>query len=620
MIQRSSTFPPVEIATPFVATELLPERLAASASEIAGGLCIHQIVEQCAEIYSARCAVSDEQETLTYQELNSQANQLAHYFQHLGLLPGQPIAIYMEQSVRAVIGMLAVLKFGSSYVPIDTRYPLPRIMTILEEAGTALVLTRQELGQGLKASPYPLVLLDEDQATIALESPENPQGEMSDHELAYIIFTSGTTGKPKGVEIEHSSLRNLVNWHQQTFQVTPADKATLFASISFDASVWELWPYLCTGASVHVIPTSVQDSLTQLQAWLIDQAITICFLPTPLAEQVVRLNWPASLALRTLLTGGDRLHVYPPASLPFALVNNYGPTENTVVATSGVVLPNAETSTLPSLGKPISNVEVYILDSDLQPVPAGETGELYIAGASLARGYRHQPQMTQERFLPHPFSTDPEARLYKTGDQAAWNADGTLTFLGRGDQQVKIRGFRIELGEIEARLTARGELRESAVVAIPLNPEENQLVAFFVPEEGKTVAITELQDYLKVALPDYMVPARFVQLEAMPLLASGKVDRQQLVTLLPPLTQPEQRILSTNPIEQQLVEIWRDLLPGLAFGLHDDFFKIGGHSLSVLQLILRIRNAFHISLTVRDLFQAPTLTQLASVIAQKQQS
>jgi amino acid adenylation domain-containing protein len=611
--------PLAETAPQSTDTRLLLEHVVDNVFDLPGDPCIHQIVELWASKQAESIAVVDEKESVAYRELNGQANQIAHYLRRLGSTPEQPVAIYMEQSVRAVICMLGVLKAGSAYVPIETRYPLSRVTTILEEAGISLVLTQKALSAGLRDTSYTLVTIDEDWQEIAQEPQENLELEVTDRELAYIIFTSGTTGKPKGVEIEYRGLRNLVGWHQQAFQLTTHDKATLFASISFDASVWELWPYLCSGASVYVIPASAQASLLQLQNWLTENAITICFLPTPLAEQMIKLDWPSSLALRTLLTGGDRLHIYPPASLPFTLVNNYGPTENTAIATSGTVFPDPEARELPSLGKPISNVEIYILNDQLLPVAPGERGEMYIAGVSLARGYHNQPQLTQERFLPHPFSADPEARLYRTGDQACWNADGTITFLGRNDQQVKIRGFRIELGEIEARLASWSGLRESCAIAIPISPQEKQLVTFFVSEDGTAIAVDDLRNHLKAALPDYMIPARFVQLEKMPLLTSGKVDRQQLAALALPQVEQQETILSTNPTEQHLVQIWGDLLPGYKFGLHDDFFQIGGHSLSALQLVMRIREVFRVSITVRDLFLAPTIAELAQTIEQKQQ-
>jgi len=579
---------------------------------------IHQIVEAYALLQPESIAVVDEKESLTYHELNCQANQVAHHLQHLGNMPQQPIGIYMDQSVRAVVGMLAVLKTGNAYVPIDTRYPLARLTAILEEAGISIVLTQATVRENLKATAYVSVDLDEDWSVIAQQPRENLNHDGNDRDLAYIIFTSGSTGKPKGVEIEHRSLRNLIGWHQQEFHITAQDRATLFASISFDASVWELWPYLCSGAHVYAVPAEVHGSLAHLQNWLIANEITICFLPTPLAEQVIKLEWPAATPLRTLLTGGDRLHSFPPPALPFTLINNYGPTENTVVATSCVVPPDPEAKQLPSIGKPITNVEIYILDDALQPVPTGTAGELYIAGASLARGYRHQPQLTKERFLPHPFSSDPDARLYKTGDLACRNADGTLTFLGRNDHQIKVRGFRIELAEVEAALAAHAAIQECCAISIPVTMEENQLIAFFVPKEQATISVDDLREYLNQTLPDYMIPARFIQMEALPLSASGKVDRQQLASMSALPKAPTETIIGTNETEQGLIEIWRDLLQGRQFGLDDDFFKIGGHSLSVLQLIVRVRKTFSVTLTVRDVFQNPTIVKLSTVIQKKQ--
>lgn len=592
------------------------------AHDLSNNLCIHQIVEKQARRSPQSIAVADEKEQLTYEQLDQQANQVAQYLRHLDGSLQQPIGIYIEQSVRAVVSMLGSLKAGSPYVPIDTRYPLSRVTTILDEAGIKLVLTSSALGASLQNSPYTLVSLDDDWQEIAQQSQEPPQIETDENDLAYIIFTSGSTGQPKGVEIEHHSLRNLVQWHEQAFQVTENDRATLFASIAFDASVWELWPYLCTGASVHVIPKDVQGSLAHLQSWLIDTEITINFLPTPLAEQIITLDWPTDIALRIMLTGGDRLHIYPPASLPFIFVNNYGPTENTVVATSGIVPSkrDSENQGLPSIGKPISNVDIFLLDEQLKQVVDGEVGEIYIAGASVARGYRHQPQLTEERFLSHLLSDNVEERLYKTGDLAQWSKDGSLLFLGRNDQQVKIRGFRIEVAEIQARLGSHADIRDNGVIMIPDTAGQNQLIAFFVPKEENThISTDELRNYLKVTLPDYMIPDHFVKLEGLPLLTSGKVDRKKLASLY--TSQQEQEIpvlIPSNDTEKQLVDIWNQLLKEHQFGLQDDFFKIGGHSLSVLQLIMHVRKTFQVSLTVRDIFQMPTITKLATVIQKKQ--
>lgn len=581
-------------------------------------LCIHQIVEEYAKNSPDSVAAVDEQNHVTYQELNSQANQIAHYLQRLGIEREQPVGLYIKQSIRAVQSMLGVLKSGGAYVPMDTRYPLARIKAILEEAHITVILTQKALCMALNDTGCTVVNIDEEWDTIAQESQNNPKNEATECDLAYIIFTSGTTGKPKGVEIEHRNLHNLINWHRQTFHTTAQDRAMLLASTAFDASVWELWPYLCSGASVSIVPTEVHDSLSQLQTWLIGSAITICFLPTPLAEQVVTLEWPAALSLRILLTGGDLLHIYPPASLPFLFVNNYGPTENTVVATSCVVSPDAEARKLPSIGKPITNVNIYILDEQLKPVPVYEAGEVYIAGASLARGYYNQPQLTQEKFLPHPFSSDPAARLYKTGDLAHWNADGTLTFLGRNDQQVKIRGFRIELGEIDGWLEAHAAVCACCTVAVPISDSEKELVTFFVPKEHGRISVDELRDHLKVVLPDYMVPMRFVRLDKLPLTTSGKIDRQQLADLEMSQQVPQGGLATTNETERLLVEIWNGILKGRQFGLHDDFFKLGIHSLSVLQLIVRIRSAFNVNLTVKEIFQAPTIVTLSALVQDKQ--
>lgn len=601
-----------------------PQQSISLAHALSDHLCIHQLIEAQTRRRPHNIAVADEREQLTYEQLDRQANQVAHYLRLMNGDSQQPVGIYMKQSVRAIVSMLGSLKAGCPYVPIDTRYPLARVTTILCDAGTQLVITDSAFGVHLQQTNYTLICLDDDWQTITQQSQQAPQIVAHESDLAYIIFTSGSTGRPKGVEIEHHSLRNLIQWHQQAFQITENDRATLFASIAFDASVWELWPYLCTGASVHVIPQDIHSSLKHLQSWLIDMHITVSFFPTPLAEQIIVLDWPDDSALRIMLTGGDRLHHYPPASLPFTFVNNYGPTENTVVATSAVIPPkhDGEPQGLPPIGKPINNVEIFLLDEQRQPVADGAVGEIYLAGAGVARGYRYQPQLTKECFLPYPFSSHRQDRLYKTGDFAQRSTDGSLLFLGRNDQQVKIRGFRIEIAEIQARLGSHMAIRNTNVITMPDSTGNDQLVAFYVMKDTNLyISNDELRNYLKETLPDYMLPAHFVKLEALPLLASGKIDREQLVSLY--TSQMEERaavLLPGNDIEQQLVEIWSLLLKGHQFGLQDNFFKIGGHSLSVLQLIMHVRKTFQVSLTVRDIFQMPTIIQLATVIQQKQKT
>ncbi|MCJ8270000.1 MAG: amino acid adenylation domain-containing protein, partial [Psychrosphaera sp.] len=342
-------------------------------------------------------------------------------------------------------------------------------------------------------------------------------------EFAYVINTSGSTGKPKGVEGVQRGLLNLLSWHQAAFGVTANERATLLAGLSFDASVWELWPYLTCGAAVGLVDSEITLDPVQLQNTLIKQAISITFVPTPLAEQLLALDWPADVPLRIMLTGGDKLHRFPSRQRPFALYNNYGPTENSVVSTFTLIDTNAKTT--PSIGKPIDNTQTYILDPYLQPVPIGVAGELHVGGAGLAKGYLNRDELTEQQFIPNPF-TDDGTRLYKTGDLTRYLADGNIEFLGRIDSQVKIRGLRIELGEIEAVLANRENIAEVAVMLREDPPGNRQLVAYFTINHHKPPSLAQLRSDMQKSLPDYMVPATFVALPLLPLTPNGKVARK----------------------------------------------------------------------------------------------
>ncbi|HYY16495.1 MAG TPA: amino acid adenylation domain-containing protein, partial [Gammaproteobacteria bacterium] len=440
--------------------------------------CIHQLVEAQVERTPEAMAVVFENEQLTYRELNRRANQLAHYLQQLGVGPEVLVSVFMERSLELVIGLYGILKAGGAYVPIDPEYPAERIAFMMQDSQALVLLTQQQLVERVPGHGARLICLDTGWPMIARGPEENFDSGVKAENLAYVIYTSGSTGRPKGVSAPHKGLLNLAFWHQGAFEVTSPDRATQLAGTAFDASVWEIWPYLSTGASLYIINSEILSSPVHLRDWLVSQAVTISFLPTPLAEMVLPLEWPAAPALRILLTGGDKLHQYPSPSVPFRLINNYGPTENTVVTTSGLVASKGREAT-PPIGRPIANTQVYVLDRHLEPVPIGVPGELYIGSDGLARGYLYQPELTPERFIPHPFSEAPGGRLYKTGDLVRYLPEGSLEFLGRLDHQVKVRGFRIELGEIEAVLGGHPGVREAVVLAREDSPGDKRLVAYY---------------------------------------------------------------------------------------------------------------------------------------------
>ena len=408
----------------------------------------------------------------------------------------------------------------------------------------------------------------------------------------------------------------MASWHRREFKVTRRDRASHLASVGFDAAVWEVWPYLTAGASLHLPDEVTRISPELLRDWLVTNEITISFLPTALAEALMTLEWPTDTALRILLTGADTLHRHPTGNLPLELVNNYGPTECTVVATSGRVQNGAVG--LPTIGRPIDNTQVYILDEKLQRVPTGAPGELCVGGVGVARGYLNRPELTAKHFVPDPFSAEPSARLYRTGDLARYLDDGEIAYLGRIDEQIKILGHRIEPNEIEAMLDRHPSIAASVVTARGTAGEEKRLAAYLVMSNGAMPAAADLRRFLQSELPDYMLPSVFVKLPAMPLTANGKVDR---VALPEPNAENTLRdeafIRPRTPIEQRLAATLCSLLNLSEVSVNDNFFLLGGHSLLGTQLIVKIRSTFRVDLALRTLFDAPTIAELSAEIEQQ---
>jgi amino acid adenylation domain-containing protein len=467
-------------------------------------------------------AISAHDDVLTYAELEWRAGTLADRLCNLGVGPGMVVAVCLPRSAAFVVATLAILKSGAAYLPIDAASPPERVQFMLDDCGPHAVIVDRELGA---APDGPWAEIDVRDARYQADAPGGPYESARAHHLAYVIYTSGSIGRPKGVEVTHGSLVNLVAWHRRAFAITPEDRAHFYASPAFDASVWETWPYLAAGASIHLPPEPMRSEPEALRDWMLAERITIGFVPTPLAERMLALSWPARTPLRALLTGADTLHRYPAASLPFALVNNYGPAECTVVTTSGVVVSRADAS-LPPIGRAIDNVDVLILDAARRPVPPGMAGELYIGGAGLARGYRHHPELTADRFVPHPTVTG--ARLYRTGDRARLLPDGSLAFLGRHDDEVTIRGRRVDLDEITAALGAHPGVMAGAVIAVEGADGERELIAYVVPGPGAALSRASLVWKLRRRLPGHMVPSVYVLVPALPLTTNGKVDRAAL--------------------------------------------------------------------------------------------
>jgi amino acid adenylation domain-containing protein len=573
---------------------------------------VPDLIAERARAEPDRIAVEDGPDRLTYGELDRRAELLARRLRAHGAGREVLVGVCLPRSAGLVIALLAVLKAGAAYLPLDPEYPAQRLAFMLADSGAPVVLTNPGIGLPIGAA----TVLHTDEI-VSSEEPSrrhHARDQRSLGDLAYAIYTSGSTGLPKGVLVEHRGLRNLCAWHNRYHRVTADDRATLLAAQSFDAAVWELWPYLVAGATVVVVDPAVRTDPGRLIDWMRRARITISFLPTPLAEAVLAEDECALLPLRAMLTGGDTLRRRPRPGLPFVLVNHYGPTECSVVATASPVTaaPVTDTPTgqgAAPIGRPIDNIDVYLLDERLRRVPLGVAGELYLGGTGLARGYLHRPGLTCERFVADPSGSG--GRLYRTGDLARWRNDGTLEFLGRADRQVKIRGYRIEPGEVEAHLVAHPGVTEAVVAARPTALGDFQLVGYYT---GSPVDPARLREWLAARLPDPMVPAKLIMLAGLPLTPSGKIDRARLpdpgAVTEPTATKPR------TDVERRLLGIWAEVFerPPSGLGVEANFFDLGGHSLLATRMVARIGEVFGVTLPMRRLFEAPMVAQLAGVV------
>lgn len=575
--------------------------------------CVHELFAEMAARTPEAVAVADDEQQWSYEELDRRSNQLAHRLQALGIGLESRVAVLLDRSCEFVRAMLAAMKAGAAYVPLDPQHPSERILYILRDVGVSAVISVEDIAKNITGANTEIILLDRHRDEYDAEPATPLPIEVTGDNLAYVIYTSGSTGVPKGVAVAHSGLMNLVRWHNETYNVSSDDRASQVAGQSFDASTWEVWPYLAAGASLHVAPAAVVKTPELLVSWLVENKISISFLPTPLAEAVLAESWPETCALRYLLTGGDRLHAVMPKHRPFVLANHYGPTEYSVVATSSIV--NGEAS--PPIGRPIANSEVYVLDRAMKPVPIGVEGELYLSGAGLARGYWQQPSLTAERFLPNPFSQDKGGRLYRTGDLVRYLPNGELEFRGRIDGQVKVRGYRIELGEIETVLRRHAKVREAVVQLNQRSDEEALLVGYVVfNEENGNGAVTELGSYLREHLPEYMVPSQFVVLPELPLNSSGKIDRSALPDPVDVTTSTPAFVAPRNENEEVVAKIWAEVLGLNRVGVEDNFFTLGGHSLLATRILSRVNNALQVEIPLDSLFRGGTVAHLVETAQQ----
>lgn len=579
---------------------------------------VHELFEEQVRRTPTATAVVCDEESLTYAQLNRRANRLARHLRRRGVAPDRLVGVCIERSLDMVVGLLAILKAGGAYLPLDPSYPVERLQYILRDSRPVALLTRLSLS-GISAPGDCQVIALQD---VADEISRNAQSNLSALEiglqskhLSYVIYTSGSTGTPKGVAIEHRNVVNLIEWHCATFDVRQGDRCSCLAAVGFDAAAWEMWPALSRGATLVLASPANSVDVDALLNWWVAQPLDISFLPTPMAELMLSRNARNS-TLRTLLVGGDSLRSRPAAE-SFELINNYGPTEATVLATSGRI---HEDDSVIHIGRPTSNAQIYILNRNQRAVPVGVVGEIYIGGAGVARGYLNRPEMTAQWFVSDPFRADPQARMYRTGDLGRWRPDGTIEHLGRSDHQVKIRGFRIELGEIEAQMMRHPLVKEAVVIVREDAPGDRRLVAYSVcgpASSGEPEASADvLRAHLKAVLPDYMVPGAFVTLERLPLTENGKVARRAL----PP---PGLGAYATSSyetprgdVEKVLAGLWQELLCVERVGRKDNFFELGGHSLLAMQLIARIHAALSLEVPMRLPFEYPTVEQLSAQIVE----
>jgi amino acid adenylation domain-containing protein len=573
--------------------------------------CVYQLFEEQVERASDAIAVRFGKEELSYRELNVRANKLARYLRRLGVGPEVLAGIFTDRSLEMLIGLIAILKAGGAYLPLDPEYPPDRIGFMIDDSQARVVLTQSALLHRLPGTA-PTICLDTDSPAFSDESSENLQASAVPDNLAYVIYTSGSTGRPKGVLVAHRGVTNMIEASLKLFEVNSDSRILQAASLSFDASVLEIFMALLSGATLYLVGRGTLASGSELAQLLCDHAITTTAVTPSQLDMIPNGEYPA---LHTIIAGGEASSAATAArwSRGRRLFNVYAPTEATVYATAKQCVEGE--ARVPPLGWPISNMQIYLLDERLQPVPIGITGEIHIGGVGLARGYLNQPRLTAEQFVPHPFSRMPGARLYKTGDLARFHADGEIEFVGRADQQVKLRGFRVELGEIETVLSQHPSVREAVVVAREHDSGGKRLIAYVVAREKLPPTTSEMRDYLRRTLPEYMVPASFVVLEALPLTATGKVDRNALPE--PEQVRPQLAQVYVAPrtaVEEVLCGMFSEVLQVEPVGVRDSFFELGGHSLLATQISSRVRLAFQVELPLRRLFETPTVEGLAEAI------
>jgi amino acid adenylation domain-containing protein len=608
------------------------QALAASAHPVPfhrQGISLHQLFEAQARATPLATALVFQDSSISYQELNSRANKLAHLLRSRGIRPDSLVAVALDRSPDLVVAILATLKAGGAYLPLDPTYPQDRVAFVLDDARVTVLLTQRHLLDSLPHSDAETICLDSDWDSIDRFDADDPVNITADNNLAYVIYTSGSTGKPKGVLVTHANVVRLLDATHHWFDFDQRDVWTLFHSFAFDFSVWELWGALCYGGRLVIVPYLVSRSPQAFYDLLVDQQVTVLNQTPSAFRQLMQVDESSplsrELSLRAVIFGGEALDLQ--SLRPWfdrhgderpRLVNMYGITETTVHVTyRPLTTADSAEGNGSLIGEPIPDLRVYVLDRQMEPVALSVAGEMYVGGEGVARGYLYRPELTAERFIPDPYGQQAGARLYRTGDVARRVRGGELEYLGRIDEQVKIRGFRIELGEVEAALYEQEGVKEAVVLAREAGGGDKQLVAYVVVDEGAGASVNEMREGLKRKLPEYMVPGAFVMMERLPLTENGKVDRRALPAPDRNRDGLEQEYIAPRTEdEESLAGIFSEILRVDKVGVHDNFFELGGHSLLATQVLTRILERFKVEVPLRRLFETPSVAGLAEAISE----
>lgn len=589
-----------------------------TAADYPAHVCLHELIEAQVERSPDCLAVVFEGQHLTYRELNRRANQLSHYLRKLGVAPETVVGVFMHRSMEMLISLLAILKAGGAYLPLDPEYPTERLRVMLEDSETRVILTQSDLLKRIPDTPSRLISVDTEWEEFSAHNQENPANIATVDNIAYVIYTSGSTGKPKGVLNTHKGIVNRLLWMQDAYRLTPDDRVLQKTPYSFDVSVWEFfWPLLTGARLVFAKPNGHKDPTYLVDLIELEAISTVHFVPSMLSVFLEAADSRRCVSLRRVICSGEALTSALQTEffdkLDCELHNLYGPTEAAVDVTSWHCRKDCGLSTVP-IGRPIANIQIYLLDPYLHPVPVGVAGELHIGGVGLARGYLNRPELTAEKFIPNPFA---DGHLYKTGDLARFLPGGDIEYIGRIDSQVKIRGFRIELGDIESALAEHPQIQQVLVIAREGACGDKYLVAYVVPKLKHSVSADDLGSFLRGKLPEYMVPSAFICLPSLPLSTNGKIDRRALPQ--PDTTNAESSVPTVpprDPVEEQLSGIWENVLNRRNFGVRHDFFELGGHSLAAARLVARMDATFGTKLPLASIFRAPTIEKQAELIRQ----